>query len=153
MRFGPDRVPGFVSFPCGEAKIAFDSVPSTPSQLESRKRRSGWSGAPGLIVASVGPQSWASTTPSPSVSRGVGFGVGVGVGAGVGVGVSAGRFPWAVVARNNCPGAWFRARSTTRPALVRAYRTDGFAASSTAAGSASDSTIVRLLAVPTAWTR
>src|SRR5438105_14996378 len=80
VRFGCARVPGSVSFPLGETKIDFAASPSIPSQLESTKRRSGLSSAPGWIDASLGPQSALSTKPSWSLSAGVGGGGGGGGG-------------------------------------------------------------------------
>jgi hypothetical protein len=57
VSFGWRRVPEPMSFPNGETKTALASVPSMPSQFESTNARSGWSGAPGWIAGSNGPQS------------------------------------------------------------------------------------------------
>ena len=99
-RIGAAFVPGFVSLPSGETKIAFFSVPSIPSQFESTKERSGASGAPGWIAGSFGAQSSASTTPSPSRSDAVAASAVVVVVVVAVVTVAAGRCPCALVAAN-----------------------------------------------------
>ena len=63
-RSGAAFVPGFVSLPSCEAKIASFSVPSIPSQFESTNARSGRSAAPGWIAALSGAQSCSFGVPS-----------------------------------------------------------------------------------------
>src|SRR5205085_4403288 len=71
VRFGCAGVPGAPSSPTGETKIACWTSPSTPSQFESTKLRSGVSGAPGWIAGLLSSQSAGGSQPSQSVSPAV----------------------------------------------------------------------------------